>query len=35
MKPEPIGGGFQHGPLLLFQNCQNIARAALAEQEKK
>lgn len=36
LRPKPIGdSGFEQGPRLLLDQCQKIARAALAEQEKK
>lgn len=34
LRPKPIGdSGFQQGPRLLLDQCQEIARAALAEKE--
>lgn len=35
LRPKPIGdSGFEQGPRLLLDQCQKIARAALAEKEK-
>lgn len=36
LRPKPIGdSGFEQGPRLLLDQCQKIARAAIAEQETK